>query len=384
MTVAVPLKRLARINERSLPESTDPRREILYVDIGSVGRGRLVKEPEPMRFSEAPLRARRLVRQGDTIVSTVRTYLRAVWPVRGAVDDLVVSTGFAVLRPTGIDPSYFSWWARSDTFIEEVVARSVGVSYPAINASELGDLLIRVPNLPEQRTIASFLDVETGRIDALISKKRRLIDLLTERRQALITSAMISELALSERVALRRFVTCLDGQRVPLNATERAENPGDYPYWGANGVVDSVGGFLFDEELVLLGEDGAPFDDQRRDVAFCVNGRIWVNNHIHVLKPKAGTDPRYLTYGLNAVDWMPLVSGSTRHKLTQEDMMRVQIPYLSLDEQRAIADYLDVETGRIDVLISKTHRTIELLGERRQALITAAVIGQLAIPGVAA
>ena len=119
-------------------------------------------------------------REGDTIVSTVRTYLRSVWPIRGDTDDLVVSTGFAVLSPTDVDPRYFSWWVLSDTFIEEVVARSVGVSYPAINASELGDLRVRVPSLAEQRAIADYLDTETNRIDTLITKKRRMIELLEE------------------------------------------------------------------------------------------------------------------------------------------------------------------------------------------------------------
>ena len=185
MTTVIPLKHLARINERALPATTDPDREIRYVDIGSVGRGELVRRPERMRFADAPSRARRLVRDGDTIVSTVRTYLRAVWPIPGDGDDLVVSTGFAVLTPTEVDPRYFSWWVRSDTFIEEVVARSVGVSYPAINASELGDLgmylrLLRIliPEPRGQTAIADYLDIETGRIDALISKKRRMIDLL--------------------------------------------------------------------------------------------------------------------------------------------------------------------------------------------------------------
>ena len=140
--------------------------------------------------------------------------------------------------------------------------------------------------------------------------------------------------------------------------------PGEYPYWGANGVVDAVGEFLFNEELVLLGEDGAPFDDPLRDVAFHVEEPIWVNNHIHVLKPNARTDPRFLTYALNSVDWMPLVSGSTRNKLTQDDMMRARIPYLPLGMQRAIADYLDTETSRIDALITKKRRMIELLEER--------------------
>ena len=95
----IPLKHLARINERALPDSTDPDQAIRYLDIGSVGRGELTDTPQRMYFREAPSRARRLVRTGDTIVSTVRTYLRSVWPVTGDTDDLVVSTGFAVLSP---------------------------------------------------------------------------------------------------------------------------------------------------------------------------------------------------------------------------------------------------------------------------------------------
>ena len=95
---------------------------------------------------------------------------------------------------------------------------------------------------------------------------------------------------MSQEAALRHFVTCLDGQRVPLNSSQRADMPGEYPYWGANGVVDTVGNFLFDEDLVLLGEDGAPFDNPLRDVAFHVEEPVWVNNHIHVLKPNERTD----------------------------------------------------------------------------------------------
>ena len=164
---------------------------------------------------------------------------------------------------------------------------------------------------------------------------------------------------------LRRFVECLDGRRVPLNASERSEIPGDYPYWGANGVVDTVGRFLFNEDLVLLGEDGAPFDEPTREVAFSVAGPVWINNHIHVLRPKPGTNHRFLTYALNAIDWMLFVTGSTRLKLTQDDMMRARVPDLPITQQRAIADYLDTETARIDALITKKRRMIELLNERK-------------------
>jgi type I restriction enzyme S subunit len=190
----VPLKHLATINERALPEDSDPSFSFRYVDIGTVGHGDLVAEPQEMSFGEAPSRARRLVRSGDTIVSTVRTYLRAVWPVPDDVDDLVVSTGFAVLTPQRIDPRYFSWWVRSDIFVEDVVARSVGVSYPAINALDLGRLPVRVPPVAEQRAIAEFLDAETARIDALRAKKRRMIRLLEERRHSASIAGVGGEL----------------------------------------------------------------------------------------------------------------------------------------------------------------------------------------------
>jgi type I restriction enzyme S subunit len=167
----------------------------------------------------------------------------------------------------------------------------------------------------------------------------------------------------SGSVALRRIVRCLDGKRVPLNREERGDIPGDYPYWGANGVVDTVGDYLFDEDLVLLGEDGAPFGDPSKDVAFRADGKIWVNNHIHVLRP-TGVDSRFLTYALNCVDWVPLISGSTRDKLTQDDMMRARIPAWDLAEQRAIAEFLDTETARIDALIAKKRRMIDALEEQ--------------------
>ncbi len=177
-------------------------------------------------------------------------------------------------------------------------------------------------------------------------------------------------------VPLRRWVRCLDGQRVPLNSEQRSGMIGEYPYWGANGIVDHVDSFLFDETLILLGEDGAPFGDPTRNVAFLVASRVWVNNHIHVLRPYEGVDPRFLVYALNTFDWMPLISGSTRDKLTQEDMLGAAISKPPPTRQRLIADYLDVETTRIDALIDKKRRMIRLLEERRMSVMTDGVRGR--------
>lgn len=171
---------------------------------------------------------------------------------------------------------------------------------------------------------------------------------------------------------VKHVTTCLDGKRIPLNSLERSEIPGDFPYWGANGIVDYINDYLFDEDLVLLGEDGAPFFEDYKPVAFSVRGKIWVNNHIHVLKPK-GINSNYLTYCLNITDYSYFISGSTRDKLTQNDMSEIQLPFPTAEEQEAVVTYLDDATSRIDALIEKKERLIELLKEKRIALITQAV-----------
>lgn len=137
------LKYLTSINDETLAETTNPDLEIHYVDISSVDSTAGITRTEELLFDSAPSRARRIVRTGDTIVSTVRTYLRAIAPVVNPDPNLIVSTGFAVVRPRRMDHSYLAFALRSSFFIDKVVSMSVGVSYPAINASEIG--LIEIP-----------------------------------------------------------------------------------------------------------------------------------------------------------------------------------------------------------------------------------------------
>jgi type I restriction enzyme S subunit len=174
-------------------------------------------------------------------------------------------------------------------------------------------------------------------------------------------------------VPLRHLVECLDGQRVPLNAEERATRQGDVPYWGAGSVVDHLNQHLFNEPLVLLGEDGAPFFDRTRPVAFFITGKVWPNNHIHVLRSRPTIEAKFLAYFLNAVDYADFIEGSTRDKLTQAAMNRIPIGYPPLDEQRAIANFLDRETAKIDALVAEQERMTKLLEEKRRAVINNAV-----------
>lgn len=131
----------------------------------------------------------------------------------------------------------------------------------------------------------------------------------------------------------------LDSRRIPITAADRT--PGPYPYYGANGVQDYVADYIFDDELVLLAEDGGNFGSKEKPIAYRISGKCWVNNHAHVLKPKPGLDVDYLCYALMYYDVSNLVNGATRQKLTQADMRVMDIPYPVLEKQKYISSVLD-------------------------------------------
>jgi type I restriction enzyme S subunit len=164
----------------------------------------------------------------------------------------------------------------------------------------------------------------------------------------------------------------LDGKRVPLNSSERSSIQGDYPYYGANGIVDYVNDYIFDGSYVLVGEDGAPFFIFGRDVAFHVEGKFWVNNHAHILRPLKD-NPVIITHLFNSVDYKNYISGSTRDKLTQDQLSSIQLLEIPLNEQTAIASFLDRKTAEIDQLIANKEKLIALYEEEKTAIINRAV-----------
>jgi len=195
----VRLKDHVAMNQLVLPDDTDPDYTFDYVDIGSVDTGRLGSDLKAIPFGSSPSRARRVVRPGDTLVSTVRTYLKAVWTPGQLERDLIASTGFAVLTP-GPDTvaDYFGYFCQSDPFTDAVSAGSVGIAYPAITEAALGCVPTCAPPLPEQRAIADFLDRETGRIDALVAKTREAIKRLREYRGSVISAGVTGQIDLRE------------------------------------------------------------------------------------------------------------------------------------------------------------------------------------------
>ena len=186
------LKYLVSYNDESLGEDFEPDFEFDYIDIGSVEYGKGITQYQHMRFSDSPSRARRVVHDKDVILSTVRTYLKAVATIKERNTPQIASTGFIVLRAKQgqIIPEYLHYSVLSNAFVSLVEANSTGISYPAINASEVVEIKIPVPKICEQKHIADYLNSECAKIDAVIEQTRASIEEYKKLKQSVITQAV--------------------------------------------------------------------------------------------------------------------------------------------------------------------------------------------------
>jgi type I restriction enzyme, S subunit len=248
--------------------------------------------------------------------------------------------------------------------------RTTGMAESQVNFSNesLLSTPIVLPPASEQHRIADILDAVDSAIrstDRLIAKllllKRGLIhDLLTrginERGELRDAAADPGQLATEKNgllplgwtvCGLKALVTNHDGMRVPLKQEDRDKRHGDYPYYGASGVIDYVDDFLFDGDFILLGEDGENVVSRQLPLAFRVRGKFWVNNHAHVFSPLPGNDISFLTYLLEFTDYSRSVLGSAQPKLTQAGLSRLLFRVPPLAEQIRIATALDAAVSQI-------------------------------------
>ena len=307
-----------------------------------------------------------------------------------------------LFRPEAeINPSYLGYVLDCPQIAYQKSCMGRGITIMHIYSSSLKYITIPLPPLEEQAAIVRYLDHADEIINRYISAKERLIALLEEQRQAFIHQAVTSgldpnvptkssgipwvgDVPQNWRVASLRYVTeCLDGARKPVSRELRANMQGAVPYWGANSIIDHVNDWIFDEQLVLIGEDGAPFYDPTRDVSFFTDGKIWPNNHIHVLRCKTLTSPRFLPHVLNCVDYTDFISGSTRDKLTQQSMGNIPVQLPPIAEQDTIAEFLASRIAHTSKSISYANRQIGLVNEYRTRLIADVVTGQIDVHNAA-
>jgi type I restriction enzyme S subunit len=410
---------LASINNEVLSEDTSPEFEMEYLDISSVTPGSNRLEAEPVKFGDAPSRARRRVKNGDVLVSTVRTYLRAIAPIIDPSDNLIASTGFAVVRPRHDCSSIFLNYAlQASSFIEEVIARSTGVSYPAINAHELGFIKLPIPQLKqEQERIGRFIEAETTKLDALIGEQRRLIELLKEKRQAVISHAVTKGLdpkAATKGTRIEWLASVPSDWKII--AVKELAMPGrrtfidgdwvELPFITEDGIrliqTGNVGiGFYKDQGFRYIseksfGELGCT-EIFPNDVLICrldgpvgracmvpdLGVRMITSVDNTILKVREDIDPRFVVYLMSSALWLNWnevlcrVGGGFRVRVSRKMLGDFRVPCPPYSEQVEIADMLDQALNTIDNLLAKTKSAIDLLNERRSALISAAVTGKI-------
>lgn len=178
--------------------------------------------------------------------------------------------------------------------------------------------------------------------------------------------------------SLGKCVDILDSRRIPVNSDERAKRHGGIPYYGATGQVGWIDDFLFNEELLLLGEDGAPFLDKSVPISYIISGKSWVNNHAHVLRAIEGlTTNHYIKFWLDAFEFSEYVTGSTRLKLTQTAMTRIPVSLPPAHEQYRIVKQVQDLLGRVSVARTRLSRVPAILKRFRQAVLAAACSGRL-------
>jgi restriction endonuclease S subunit len=224
------------------------------------------------------------------------------------------------------------------------------------------EMEIPLPPLEEQLRIAAILD-KSAAIKSCFEQRQRLMDGFMD---SMLSHDFGSPAKWPLKWEMQRLgdcCECLDKHRKPIKESER--NHGSVPYFGANGQQGWIDDFLFDESLVLVAEDGGHFHDRKRGVAYRIDGKSWVNNHAHILRPKSGAlDIEFLHRILRHYDFTPYISGSTRSKLTQGQLNEVLIPVPPFEKQRSFAD----RAARAVLESAKAARSLQLADSLLQSL----------------
>lgn len=409
-----PIWSFASCNDDSLGEDTSQDFTFRYVDISSVNYTYGITSTEQFRFGDAPSRARRRAQTGDIVVSTVRTYLKAVAAVDDEHADCVFSTGFAVLRARRgqVTPRFMKWLMLNDLLIQAVESHSEGLSYPAINSTELVKLKTTVPSVPEQEAISSVLERETGRIDALIAKKREFIALLDKKRQALITHAVTK--GLNSKAKMRDSAVEWMGAvpahwKISKLGYEVSECGGKTPstenaeYWGGDipwvtpkdMKVDVIADSIDKITATAAAECGMATIPPGSVLAVVrgmilahsfpvaeTAGPVTINQDMKALVPGRGLLSSYLKLLLQSAKSyvVAVLVAEAAHgtRVLRSDIWR-QLPMLlpPIEEQQLICAHVTKVVNRFAKLTALTKASIDLLKKRRSALITAAVTGQI-------
>ena len=310
----------------------------------------------------------------------------------------VLAVDIVILR-TNNDKRYLCYLMQCEGYQNKVQDSAKGTTMKRISRSNLGNIALPIAPKDKQKTIADYLDTECAKIDSVIDQTRASIEEYKKLKQAVITQAVtkgirpgrqmkdsgiewIGEIAEQfEVIKLKYLCDILDQYRSPITADQRNQEAEVlYDYYGASGAIDKIDGYTIDDHVMLIGEDGANLRMRNLPLMYEVDGKAWINNHAHILKPKQGTDFYYLLFVLEALDINVYITGSAQPKLSQDNLKRILVPIPSLSEQCEIAEYIKKKTTEINVLIEQKEKSLLELNSYKKSLIYEYVTGKKEVP----
>ena len=342
------------------------------------------------------------IRPGDLVIHAMDAFAGAI----GVSDSAGKGTPvYSVCTPIGeANPLYYAHALREMSRSKwiESLANGIRERSSDFRFTEFSAQVVPVPPPEEQAAIVRFLDHADEQIKSYIVGKERLIALLEEERQALVHQAVTRGLDPNVRLKpsgvewlgdvpehweasrVKHELRSYNHVRVPLSTTERGVMTSrTYDYYGASGVIDQVESYLFDDELLLIAEDGANLVLRNLPLAIIARGKFWVNNHAHILKPRTG-NLEFLAAVMEGIDYLPWISGAAQPKLTQERLMNIPIAVPSPAMQGEIMNKINARANPITVAVDQARRQINLMNEYRTRLIADVVTGQLDVREAAA
>ena len=274
---------------------------------------------------------------------------------------IVKETGFAIKNVALIKQQkellnkFMIFYLSGNSIAKQFYIENTGGTQKFLALGVIRSLKIKFPPDTEQQKIAAFLTAVDNKIEQLSKKQELLGEYKKGLMQQIFSQAIRfkaddgSEFPDWEEKKLGDVSDCLDNRRQPLNGAERNQMKGDIPYYGANGIVDYVNDYIFDEELVLLAEDGGNFNDfSSKPIAQKISGKAWVNNHAHILKAKNIIATDFLFYSLVHKDIRRYIVGGSRAKLNKSDLLSIKTILPPLEEQAKIASFLSSIDNKIE------------------------------------
>lgn len=250
-----------------------------------------------------------------------------------------------------------------------------GTTQNKFNKTNFRQLEIPVPPFREQKEIVEILDQAFESID----KAKANIEKNIENAEELFQSKLNQVFSQTEEgwsiKQLNEICENLDRKRIPITKNKR--KPGEVPYYGASGIVDYVEGYLFNEDLLLVSEDGANLLARTYPIAFSISGKTWVNNHAHVLRFEDISTQFFIEYYLNSIKLDDYVSGMAQPKLNQKKLSSIPVPYPELSIQKELVETLDVMDNHIQSLLSSYEEELKNLEELKKSILQKAFSGEL-------